>query len=348
MKLKHSNEINCSETNICNIDSFKSVSNDIIQLNLFEQNSKKNNILKLDRKANFLNEIQSPNERLKYKRYLGSPLRYAGGKSLAVGHIIEHIPSNISRLVSPFIGGASLEIACSKELEIDVFGYDIFDILVNYWQCQISHPQELYQNLAQITPTSENYNNVKQKLKQHWLKTSNLNNIDLATYYFFNHNLSYGPGFLGWMSSIYQDSKKYNTAINKVRDFKPLNLAIECLTFEKSIAKHQGDFIYCDPPYFLDGDSKMFKGIYPQRNFPVHHKGFNHHHLAELLNKHKGGFLLSYNDCSEIRNLYSKFRIIEIEWQYTMGQGETRIGKNRLAKEMNHVKKSHEILIIGY
>ena len=52
-----------------------------------------------------------------YKRYLGSPLRYAGGKSLAVGHILEHLPNNLNKVVSPFIGGGSVEIAIAKELK---------------------------------------------------------------------------------------------------------------------------------------------------------------------------------------------------------------------------------------
>ena len=38
----------------------------------------------------------------KYKRYLGSPLRYAGGKTLAVGMIAELIPNNIKKVVSHF------------------------------------------------------------------------------------------------------------------------------------------------------------------------------------------------------------------------------------------------------
>ena len=43
-----------------------------------------------------------------YKRYLGSPLRYAGGKSLAVGHILEHLPDGLEKVVSPFIGGGKI------------------------------------------------------------------------------------------------------------------------------------------------------------------------------------------------------------------------------------------------
>ena len=64
----------------------------------------------------FLNKLRGKNK--KYKRYLGSPLRYAGGKSWAVGYIIEHFPDNIKRLISPFFGGGSVEIAAAKDLRI--------------------------------------------------------------------------------------------------------------------------------------------------------------------------------------------------------------------------------------
>ena len=52
--------------------------------------------------------------------------------------------------------------------------------------------------------------------------------------------------------------------------------------------RHMDDFLYCDPPYYLDGDSRMFRGIYPQRNFPVHHKGFDHALLRDLLEPAQG------------------------------------------------------------
>ena len=120
-------------------------------------------------------------------------------------------------------------------------------------------------------------------------------------------------------------------------------------SFETSIPKHNGDFLYLDPPYFLEGDSKMFKGIYPMRNFPVHHNGFKHDLLSDLLKQHSGGFILSYNDCTWVREAYKNFKIVEISWQYTMGQGETRIGKNRLERNYDNenIKTSHELLIIG-
>jgi DNA adenine methylase len=96
----------------------------------------------------------------------------------------------------------------------------------------------------------------------------------------------------------------------------------------------------------LDGDSKTFIGMYPHRNFPIHHKGFRHDLLRDLLMEHKGGFILSYNDCSTIREWYKGYNMESPTWQYTFSQGDTRIGENRL-KDNNgsHIKKSHEILI---
>ncbi len=284
-----------------------------------------------------------------YKRYVGSPLRYAGGKSLAVGYVVERVPQDIDRLVSPFIGGGSVEIACANELGLDVVAYDLFNILCTYWQVQISDPEALATRLSRWEPTQETYRQVKERLRAHWKDESPLDDpLEVAAHYWFNHNLSYGPGFLGWMSRIYENPVRYERLLSRVQSFDCPTLEVRQGTFEETIPQHEGDFLYCDPPYYLNGDSRMFRGIYPQRNFPVHHNRFDHEALRELLGQHRGGFILSYNDCSAIRELYAAYPIIEVGWQYTLGQGETRIGKNRIENGVNHnIKDSHEILIIG-
>lgn len=303
--------------------------------------------VKLTLKEIFLQRLKGKNK--KYKRYLGSPLRYAGGKSWAVGYIIENFPDNIKRLISPFFGGGSVEIATAKELGIEVIGFDIFDILVNYWQIQIEKPKELYQELLQLSPDKKTYNKIKEELKKHWLGEHRLSRLKLAAYYYFNHNLSYGPGFLGWMSSVYTNKKTYKRLLERVRNFKVDNLQVFCESFEKVIPKFRYDFLYCDPPYYLGPDSTVFKGLYPQRNFPIHHENFDHKMLRDiLLNYHKGGFILSYNDAPTIRKWYKNCKIIELESHYTLGQGEKRIGVNRKRSDSNHVKKTKELLIIKY
>jgi DNA adenine methylase len=298
------------------------------------------------RKEDFLARLASPAGKIKYKRYSNTPLRYAGGKTLAVGLITELVPTDIKRIVSPFLGGGSFEVACANELGLEVVAYEIFDVLVNYWQVQLKSPKVLYEHLSDFKPNRTEFKQVKERLRQHWKEGNKLGKYDLAAHYYFNSNTSYGPHFLGWPSSVYLQPKRYQKMIEKVRDFRAPNLRVEQASFETIIPKHKNDFLYCDPPYYLDGDSKTFVGMYPHRNFPIHHKGFKHEILRDQLLNHKGGFILSYNDCSTIRDWYKGFEMATPKWQYTFSQGDTRIGENRLKNNGGkYVKKSHELLI---
>uniref|UniRef100_A0A7C5YWI4 site-specific DNA-methyltransferase (adenine-specific) n=1 Tax=candidate division CPR3 bacterium TaxID=2268181 RepID=A0A7C5YWI4_UNCC3 len=316
------------------------------QLNFYIENDNEN-ILKIKKEA-FLRSIRSKNQNgtNKYKRVVVSPIRYPGGKSLAVGYIVELLPTDITRVISPFFGGGSVEIAISKFLGLEVIGYDIFEILMNYWKIQIENPKLLYEKLKELKPNKETFDKIKAILKDHWEGRTKLDSVTLAAYFFFNWNLSYGPGFLSWTSEIYLNEKRYQKMIEKVRDFNPGNLKVGCADFREILKNYPNDFMYLDPPYYIGPDSKMFKGVYPQRNFPIYHKNFPHEILRDMLKKHKGGFILSYTNCPTIREWYKEYQQFFPKWQYTMGQGETRIGKYRKERGINnHVKESHEIII---
>lgn len=142
------------------------------------------------KKEALLSKLKSPSKKDGYKRYSGTPLRYAGGKTLAVGYIVNLLPNKIGRVVSPFLGGASVEIALAKELGIEVIGYDIFDILINYWHYQITQPEELAKKIAKFKPTKEEYARVREIMKKHWKGIKKLDGLDLAAVYYFNHNYS--------------------------------------------------------------------------------------------------------------------------------------------------------------
>ncbi len=301
-----------------------------------------------EKKEEFLRTIISKNHKSmnEYKRVAISPIRYAGGKSLAVGHVIKLLPNNVDRIISPFFGGGSVEIAMCKYLDLEVIGFDIFDILCNYWKFQIEQPKLLYEELKKLKPNKEEFEKIRKILNKVWKKEITLDPLTLAVYFVYNFNLSYGPGFMGWSSDIYLKENRYKKMIEKIRDFKPGKLKVHCADFREVLKKYPNDFMYLDPPYYIGKDSKMFKGIYPMRNIPVHHNGFPHEELRDLLKKHKGGFILSYNDCPTIREYYEEYQQFFPSWQYTMGQGETRIGKNRIENGTNHnIKDSHEIII---
>ena len=302
------------------------------------------------KKDALLQNLYSP--KTKYKRLSLSPIRYAGGKTLAVGHIIEHLPP-VKRVISPFFGGGSIEIAMAQKLGIKIIGADINEPLTTYWYYQLNHSQKLYSELLKLQPTKEEYERIRFILKKWRAGERKLSPLQIATYFFYNHNLSYGPSFIGWASKIYLNQDKYNKTIEKVRDFKA-DIQVQNNSFEVLFKKYPNDFFYCDPPYFLkeqDATSKMFNGIYPERNNPVHHTSFNHELLRDCLKNHKGGFILSYNDCSKSREYYKDYQLVYPSWQYTMGQGETRISNtlnNRdTTKQDAHIKLSHEILAIS-
>lgn len=291
-------------------------------------------------------------------------IRYAGGKTKAINAITPFIQS-YDKIVSPFFGGGSLEVHWAANLNKHVIGYDVFDVLVNFWQVLLNEPEKLSMTMSQISPTQNDYKRIKdilikldktQDMLKDWStdyykrdEVITLDDITLAAYYYFNHNCSYGPGYLGWPSKIYLNEKFWSDSITKIKNFKCDNLSVNNESFQNSIPKHKKDFLYLDPPYYLerDNDNKMFKGMYPMRNIDIHHKGFDHELLRDLLIKHEGDFVLSYNNCETIRDYYKDFEFHYPVWSYSMGNGETRIGKNR--RELNENKKikdSHEILII--
>ena len=89
------------------------------------------------------------------------------------------------------------------------------------------------------------------------------------------------------------------------------NTVIENQDFETLIRHYDRDdaFFYLDPPYYSTED--MYPG------------GFgtdDHKRLRDLLRTIKGRFLLSYNDCPEIRELYKDFRIFDFTRTHSMAQ----------------------------
>lgn len=299
-----------------------------------------------------------------------TPLRYAGGKSKAYKIITEHLPEYLptGKIVSPFFGGGSLESRWSSELGIPVEGYDALHPLVIFWNILLDYNEDLVKRCRYLEPNKAEYAEVKEELmkwcitqqmfpsprfagdKDRWAyyrrdPITTLCHKDAAAYFYYNHNLSYGPMYLGWMSKIYESREKWDRMIDRLEKYKNPNLKVQIGDFLDTLPEHNKDFLYLDPPYYLekDKDNKMFKGMYPNANFPIYHNNFDHEYLAFLLSRHEGPFVLSYNNCETIREYYSEYEFVYPEWHYSYSLGETRVGKN---KENNDPKKSHEILII--
>jgi DNA adenine methylase len=103
------------------------------------------------------------------------------------------------------------------------------------------------------------------------------------------------------VGKILEDVKITNLDFRKVINFKSKNNVL----------------LYLDPPYY-----QAAKSIYKNE---FTHK--DHVDLANLLKKTKYKFILSYEDCPGVRNLYKWANVHEIDFKYFMSEGRRDTGK---------------------
>ena len=258
-----------------------------------------------------MNRVSETQERLFYCMTNKSPLRYPGGKTRAVQIITSYFPKKLETLLSPFIGGGSIELEVSAKGTF-VLGFDIFEPLVEFWQCLIQCPGELAERVKEFYPLS--------KIDFYKLQKSQ-NDFDnkilrAAVYYVLNRASFSGSTLSGGMSP--QHPRFTESSIERVKNFRNSNIDIKLTDFCESLKKYESVFAYLDPPYLIKSNLYGNKGDA--------HKTFNHHKLAEVL-KNRNQWVLSYNECTEIRELYKDFKIINLNWKYGMST-------NKISKEI--------------
>ena len=240
-----------------------------------------------------------------------SPLRYPGGKSRGAEQIRRYFPHKLKELVSPFIGGGSIELQAAS-CGTRVYGYDAFLPVVDFWQALLEVPAALTAKVLALHPmTSERYKELQTSYCENgWVNEDKTERA--ARYYAMNRSSFSGIGLYG--SGMSPKTERFQVAhIRRLAAFRLPTLSVAHADFRKSLLQHPNTFAYCDPPYFLDG----------KRLYGKLHTDFDHALLAQILRNRKA-WLLSYDDCPEVRQLYSGFRIETVSWSYGMAS----TGKN--------------------
>lgn len=241
---------------------------------------------------------------LRNKIFPRSPLRYPGGKSRAVKLILELFPKRMDVLVSPFIGGGSVEIAASS-LGIKVIGYDIFNPLVNFYHELLNNPLKLADEVRKYFPLSKAAFYYLQK----YIPNSTLESA--AIFYVLNRCSFSGSTYSGGMSPGHP--RFTESSIEYLMQFKAPTMTVLFGDFHDTLLQHKNEFLYLDPPYLIQNNLYGKKGDA--------HKNFDHFGLKELLSK-RNNWVLSYNDCKEIREMYKDYKIISAQWKYGMSNNK--------------------------
>ncbi len=259
---------------------------------------------------------------------LKSPLRYAGGKSRAVKQLSPYIPDSVSKMISPFMGGGSLEIHCASERNITVKGSDIFEPLVTFWQCLLDDPERLYERVLGHYPLS----------KSEFVRLQKANETQngfeqAASFYVVNRSSFNGSTMSGGMALGHP--RFTPSSMRSVRGFRCPNLSVAWMDFRDALFEEKC-FAYLDPPYAL----QTHNHLYGQRGST--HREFPHQELFYCL-KDRDDWIMSYNDCSAVKFLYAGFPKARPSWSYGMSKSrqsrELLIGSHNLRDHFDSLRK---------
>lgn len=246
--------------------------------------------------------------------------RYPGGKSKLKKQIIGSLKLDKSKeFREPFVGGGSIFL---ELLEKNAFtSYWINDkdpAIIALWLSVQKYPTLLKSLIKDFIPSIDDFYEIQEELLGiESLPSEEIDLIALGFKKLVIHQISYsglgtksgGPLGGKLQDSVYKIDCRWSPdylckKIDKIHNlFCKVNLKITCEDYENLILNDDKEsVIYLDPPYYGKGNQ-----LY-QYGFTTN----NHLRLAELLQKTILHFwLLSYDDCREILDIYSNWAAIE-------------------------------------
>lgn len=227
---------------------------------------------------------------------MNSFLSWIGGKKSLRKQLLAEFPESIDRYVEVFGGAGWLLFSKEEHAKFEVYN-DVNSNLVNLFRCVKYHPEALQQELDYILMSRKMFfDSVDQ------LGIRGQTDIQRAARFFIVVRESFGNDMKSFCCN--------NRGITKMKDYlgevseRLERVIIENQDFEKILKTYDrsGTLFYLDPPYY---EAEKY---YPDRFNPD-----DHIRLQSTLRIIKGKFLLSYNDCPEIRDLYTGYTLIEVE-----------------------------------
>ena len=226
-------------------------------------------------------------------------LAWPGAKTRLIKKILPLIPKKM--VCSPFFGGGSVELELAKTRIVR--GYDIMPSLVNFWQQILDYPK----TVAQIARTYYPMNKKRFIQLQNEYKNP-LYCLQAAQFYILSNTSVYA------MMTNYGQNKLTKAKLDDLGRFSRPNLSVGLETFQDSIPKNEDAFLYCDPPYY---EHLLDKRVYRDPTWATK-PPFDHDALAELLHK-RDSWILHYDDCEKVQELYAGYDMIRFFYRYGMG-----------------------------
>lgn len=229
----------------------------------------------------------------------------------------------------PFFGGGSIGLLFLSESATtnNIWINDKDKALCCLWNCIINYHDELIVLIKSFIPTVDKFYSIKKELLELEIIPIEKNKIlDIALKKLAIHQMSFSGlgtksgGPLGGKEQKSQYgidcrwspdyiTKKISHLSELFSKIKIEQLSCTNLDFQNIIDDDSyNSLIYLDPPYYIKGNELYQHGFSEN----------DHQRLMQSLKKTKHTWLLSYDDCPEIRELYSWANIEELDVKYSI------------------------------
>lgn len=262
-----------------------------------------------------------------------SPLRYPGGKQQLAEYVKAIIAVNNlydGIYVEPYAGGASIALdLLFSEYVRDIFLNDLDKNIAAFWYCVVHDTEEMISRLLSTPATISNWEMQREVLRN---ANENTPNIDraFATLYLNRCNrsgiLKGGPIGGKAQTGVWKINARYNAPelaerIRRIGQYKNcIHVSNkDCLDFlseNKSEFLSRKHLIYLDPPYYYKSQD-LYLSIY---------KDENHTEIRDFVKKEMNNmnWILSYDACKEISDLYQGFRCTTQVLNYSASHTKSR------------------------
>ena len=220
---------------------------------------------------------------------MNSFMSWIGGKKALRDEIISRFPTDYKRYIEVFGGGGWVLFHKAPGNDFEVYN-DRNPNLANLYRCVRDHPDELIAELTYALNSRTDFDYIRKVMKT----PTEIPDVKRAAYFYQLIRYSYASGLDSYASQPHSMWNNFPLIINACARLQ--KVVIENKDFEKLIDQYDRpeSFFYCDPPYFETED------YYEDVGFTKD----DHIRLANRLSSIEGKYLLSYNDCPEIRKLY--------------------------------------------
>ncbi|MCW3075054.1 MAG: modification methylase [Flaviaesturariibacter sp.] len=258
-----------------------------------------------------------------------SPLRYPGGKSRGMKFLKDFLPP-FNELREVFFGGGSFSFYCLQQLPGKTYkASDLNYELYCFWTQLRNNTEALVQGVQAIY---DGYDAGKQLFIEIVARRNNeLSELERAIdFYVLNRITFSGVVDAGGYSEASFEGRFTQSSIDRLWETAPLIQPIQFFCEDYSFLINepgQDVLLFLDPPYYSATKSKLYgkKGIL--------HTGFDHALLFQTLQASAHQWLVTYDNCAYIKNLYKDFYQVEWELQYGMtnsGNNASVLGKELL------------------